>query len=65
MGEPDRPWKRLPITWQLLGVKSVQDILFAGFNDEADREQITALFPEVIIRYDNKPSWRIKVQPPE
>jgi hypothetical protein len=51
MGEPQYPWKRFPITWRLLGAEPVREIIFRGFNDEGDREQLRASFPEAVIRY--------------
>ena len=48
-GPPKRPWKRLPLTWQLFGVKSVQRIDAQDpYNrlDEEDRRRILASFPE-------------------
>ena len=49
LGSPQRPWKRLPITWRLLGAKSVMQIIPPADADEADGEQITASFPEAQI----------------
>jgi hypothetical protein len=42
-GQPIRPWKQLPITWQLFGVKSVQRIESV---DKDDRDHIADSFPE-------------------
>jgi hypothetical protein len=48
-GPPTRPWKRLPLTWRLMGTKSVQRIdaqdPYHRLSDE-DRRRILASFPE-------------------
>ena len=51
MVQPNRPWKRMPLSWRLLGAKPVQVIDARGITDEGDREQIRASFPEAEIRY--------------
>jgi hypothetical protein len=51
MVQPYRPWKRMSLSWRLLGAKPVQIIDARGVTDEGDREQIRASFPEAEIRY--------------
>jgi hypothetical protein len=51
LGPPEHPWKRLPITWRLLGAKSVQFIHARGIADEGNREQTRASFPEAEIYF--------------
>ena len=47
-GTAKKPWKRMPITWRILGGKPVEYIGGGGnLHDEGDREQLRALFPEV------------------
>jgi len=53
MGEPQFPWKQLPITWRLLGAKPVGEILFQGYSDDGTRAELSAYFPEAVIRYQN------------
>jgi hypothetical protein len=51
-GSPIRPWKQLPLTWRLLGVKPIRRIDAQGtFKNEDDREHISAAFPEADIHY--------------
>ena len=55
-GEPVRPWKRLPVMWRLMGVRSVRSIELTGYElcDELtddDRQQFIASFPEAWIAF--------------
>jgi hypothetical protein len=58
-GVPKRPWRPLPLSWRLMGVRPVETIL-ANWNtfDDEDRTNIKAAFPEAEIswaNYDRKP----------
>jgi hypothetical protein len=49
-GPRDKPWAQIPITWRLLGEKSVEQIYGGGhLQYEGDREYLRKLFPEATI----------------
>jgi hypothetical protein len=50
-GPPLRPWKQLPLTLRILGVKSVQRIDAQGIRNEDDRKEIQSAFPEADIYF--------------
>ena len=50
-GPPEKPWKRVPMAWQLLGAKPVEHIFGRGaYYDDGDQEQLRVLFPEAQIQ---------------
>ena len=53
-GTPPYPWKQLPTTWRLFGVKPIQEIRFQHTNwvDENGRRQIKSAFPEADTNLD-------------
>lgn len=52
-GPPVRPWKSLPATWRLLGVKLVTYINLSGVKlEDEDIGQIQASFPEAEFTWD-------------
>ena len=51
-GSPVRPWKSLPVMWQLLGAKPIRHIHVQGAHiSNDDRADIMASFPEADIVY--------------
>ena len=50
-GVPEKPWRRTPFIWRLLGAEPVQsiDLRYRGTFTEEDRASIEAAFPEADI----------------
>jgi hypothetical protein len=53
LGSSQKPWKKMPLLWELLGAEPVSHInaTSGGLTDE-DRELIRKLFPEADVVFD-------------
>jgi hypothetical protein len=47
-GEPEKPWRSMPLVWRLFGATPVRviDLRYQGIFDHDDYERIQSAFPE-------------------